>query len=257
MDSHCRHMPKRAIIRSPGSCYCECISSHPKKHELDLQKARLQHKEYSRTLSELGLDIIELEPDNDNPDSCFVEDTVVIKDGTAFITRPQPKSRQKETESIESILKPYLTVTKASPPATIEGGDVIHMSDYLISGITQRTNKEGVKQMSSLLRVNVRTITDSAIIHLKSHITCLDDNTMLSIPKYADHPVIRDFDVLIVPEEENYAANTLTIGETVLMPKGYPKTKEKVQSAGFEIITLDMSEFAKCEGAMTCLSILF
>ncbi len=250
-------MVKRAIIRPPGSRYCDCISSHPKKHELDLKMARRQHKEYSRTLSELGFDVIELAPDNDNPDSCFVEDTAVIQGGKVFISRPKPESRKKETDSIESILKSYLPITKARPPATIEGGDVIHMSDYLICGLTQRTNKEGIKQMSSSLGVNILTITDSSIIHLKSHITRLDDNTMLSIPKYADHPIIRDFDVLLVPNDENYAANTLTIGKTVLLPKGYPKTREIIETAGYEVITLDMSEFAKCEGAMTCLSILF
>ncbi|MHA1636965.1 MAG: dimethylarginine dimethylaminohydrolase family protein [Candidatus Thorarchaeota archaeon] len=250
-------MAKRAIIRPPGLNYCNCISSHPRKHDLDLKKAKLQHKVYGQTLSDLGLDIIELPPDNANPDSCFVEDTVVIKDEKAFITRPKPQSRQKETESIESILKAYLTVTKASPPATIEGGDVIHMSDHLISGITQRTNTEGVQQMSRLLGINVLTITDSSIIHLKSHVTNLDRNTMLSVSRFADHPIIRDYDVLLVPDDEGYAANTLTVGETVLIPKGYPITEGIVKIAGFDVITLDMSEFAKCEGAMTCLSILF
>lgn len=250
-------MSKRAIIRPPGSRYCDCISSHPRKHELNLEKAILQHKEYTRILSELGIDVIELPADNNNPDSCFVEDTAVIQGDKAFISRPKPESRQKETESIESILKSYLPVKKAIAPATIEGGDVIHLSDYLISGLTQRTNTEGVKQMSNSLGINVVTITDSSIIHLKSHVTYLDSNTMLCIKKYADHPIIREFDILIVPENEGYAANSLTIGETVLLPKGYPKTKETVENAGYDVITLDMSEFAKCEGALTCLSILF
>ena len=194
-------MLKRAIVRTPGKKYCDCISSHPLLSELDLNKAGNQHKEYCQTLSELGIEIIRLIPDDLNPDSCFVEDTAVIFDNKAFITRPFPESRRPEIEAIEDIIKPYMSVGRAAEPATIEGGDVIHAPDYLISGITRRTNLEGVRQMGDYLGTNVMTITDSSTIHLKSHVTYLADNKIVCSSRYVSHPILREFEKVVIGSE--------------------------------------------------------
>ena len=206
-------MSKRAIVREPGMKFCECISSHPLISSLNLEKAINQHREYCQVLSELGIEIIKLEPDDLNPDSCFVEDTAVIFQNKGFMTRPFPESRRPEIESIEEILKQYMPVKRATSPATIEGGDVVHLPDHLISGITQRTNLKGVQQMGRSLKTNVMTIVDSSIIHLKSHVTYLANNQVLCSSKYANHPILNEFVKLLVPENESYAANCLTVYE--------------------------------------------
>jgi len=166
-------------------------------------------------------------------------------------------SRRGEEKSIQMVLQEYLEVKKATPPATIEGGDIIHLDDQFICGITQRTNTDGINQMSEWLDVQVKICADPTIVHLKSYVTYLGKNTIITTKTYSDHPVFSPFEKIIVKNEESYAANTLTIGKAVLIAEGYPTVHTMIKDAGFEIITLEMSEFEKCEGALTCLSILF
>jgi len=249
--------PKRALVREPGNNYPSCISSHPFRHSIDLSRAREQHAEYCKNLSELGLEIITLPPNDELPDACFVEDTVVVHGNKALITRMAKESRRGEEDAVEEILKDYLRVRRAEAPATLEGGDVIHLPDRLICGVTQRTNNLGVSQMQNWLDFTVDKIRDPSIVHLKSYVTALDPSTMIATKTYANHHALHGLTVLVIPEEEWYAANTLTIGDTVLMPKAHPQAQKLVREAGFEVLVLDMNEFEKCEGALTCLSILF
>jgi dimethylargininase len=248
---------KQAIVRPPSSAFRHCISAHPEHHILDLSLAQEQHAEYCRTLSDLGLKLIRLPPDERYPDSCFVEDTVVVHGNRGFITRFAENSRRGEELAVSEILKDYLELGFARKPATIEGGDVIRLPDQLITGITQRTNVKGVKQMSRWLGIKSDTIEDPSIVHLKSHVTYLSRNTIIAIEDFESHPILEGFDKIIVPREEGYAANTLTLGNAVLMSQRHQGAQNLVAEAGFEVIPLDMSEFEKCEGALTCLSITF
>ncbi|MHA2224180.1 MAG: dimethylarginine dimethylaminohydrolase family protein [Candidatus Hodarchaeales archaeon] len=248
---------KHAIVREPGSNFPKCISSHPLRNSADISLARTQHKNYCNTLSELGLEVIYLPRDDVHPDSCFVEDNAIIHDNKAFIARMGAKSRRGEEFAVEEFLNDYMPTKRALQPATIDGGDVIHLSDRLISGITTRTNFEGVNQMKKWFNVTIDTCIDSTIVHLKSYVTYIRNNFMLVTKSYAKHPISSDFNILVVQEQESYAANALTIDDVVLMPSGYPKAQTLVKEAGFEVISLDMSEFQKCEGALTCLSLLF
>lgn len=248
---------KRALVRAPGASFHACISSHPLRHTISLDRARAQHARYCRTLSDLGFEVIKLKEDDKHPDACFIEDTAVIVGQKAFISRMAKESRRGEEKQVKDILKQYLNIAQAIAPATIEGGDVIHLPTRLISGITQRTNSAGVSQLREWLDIPVTTIEDSLIIHLKSHITYLAQNTLVTTKAYAAHPALSEFNVLVVPDDECYAANTLTIDDIVLLAAGFPKTKALIQQAGFSTIDMDMSEFMKCEGALTCLSLLF
>jgi len=249
--------PRRALVREPGNSYRGCISSHPLVHTVDVGLARRQHSEYCRTLAELGLEVLRLPRDDVRPDSCFVEDNAVIHGDRALICRMAKESRRGEEDAVEVSLRDHLRVRRAVAPATVEGGDVVHLTDRLISGVTERTNEEGIKQVSSWLGVKVDTIVDPRIVHLKSYVTYLGSNTMIVANEYAEHPALKGFNVLVVPEDEAYAANTLAIGENVLMPKGRRKAHVMVEEAGFDVIPLDVTEFEKCEGALTCLSLLF
>lgn len=224
---------------------------------MDVERARAQHRAYRKTLADLGLDVIALEPDDEHADACFVEDNAVVHGGKALICRMGAESRRDEVGGVEAALSHYLTTRRATEPATVEGGDVVHLPDRLISGLSQRTNDEGVHQMSEWLGVRVDTIKDPTMMHLKSYVTALGEKTVISSRRFADHPILSKFEVICVPDEEAYAADTLTVGGTVLMPAGMPKSARLVRAAGFDVVPMDVGEFEKCDGAVTCLSILF
>jgi dimethylargininase len=167
------------------------------------------------------------------------------------------ESRRGEQLEVARILEGYMPIKWAEAPATMEGGDVIHFPDRLICGLTQRTNRDGIAQMKDWLRVHVDIIEDTSIMHLKSYITSLGKSKVITTKKYFGHQAIEDLKKILVPEIEEFAADTLTIGDTVIMPTGYPRSHELVRKEGYEVITLDISEIEKCDGAITCLSILF
>ncbi len=218
--------------------------------------AREQHASYRKALGELGIEVVVLPRDDAHPDSCFVEDTAVVHDGRAVVCRPAKESRRGEVEGIEPVLSSLMPTKRIRAPATLEGGDVVHVPGGLISGLTARTNEDGVRQMQEALGVPVATIEDRTIMHLKSHVSHLGGESILVTGRYAAHPVLSRFDKVLVPEDEAYAANALSVNGTIVMPDGFPKTAAAVRGAGFDVVTLRMTEFPKCEGAMTCLSIL-
>ena len=248
---------KTALVREPGKSFSQCISSHPLHKNVSTNRAISQHQKYVQTLRDLGLDVIELSPSDSLPDSCFVEDTAVIHNKRALISHMGAKSRRGEEETVQAVLSEYLEVKKAHPPATVEGGDIIHFSDYLISGITQRTNQEGIHSLSQFLKTEVKAILDPNIIHLKSYVTNLDRNNFIMSERYSNHPIFSGMNKIILKESESYASNTLTYNGTVLIPKNFPSVTNLLKELDYDIISLEMSEFERCEGALTCLSLLF
>jgi len=249
--------PKHAIVRTPGNLYTSCLSEHPLHHTVSLKKAREQHAKYCETLSELGLEVIHVPRDDVFPDSCFVEDNAVVENGKALISRMAKESRRGEQPRVAAVLEEIMSIKWAEDPATIEGGDVVHAKGKLISGLSLRTNLEGVTQMKEWLDVPVATIFDPTIMHLKSYVTYLGKDIMIATEKYANHPALEGFNILIPPSEDEYAADTLSVGDTVLMAAGYDTAQLMVKEAGFDVISMEVSEIQKCDGALTCLSILF
>lgn len=227
------------------------------RHTVDVERARAQHASYVVALGGLGLDIIRLGRDDENPDSCFVEDTAVVHGPRALICLPAVESRRREVGAVEAALSEHVEVKRAAHPATVEGGDVLHLPDRLVCGLTRRTNAEGVAQMGDWLGVRVDTVSDPSIMHLKSYVSHISEGSILVTKAFASHPSLSGCEKLIVPDGEEYAANVLSANGAVLMPAGYPKTKRLLESAGLEVVALEMTEFPKCDGAMTCLSILF
>lgn len=248
---------RKALVREPGDNYPRCLSSHPYHLTVSLNKAREQHQKYRDILTELGLDVIIVPRDDFHPDSCFIEDNAIIHNRKALICRMAKESRRGEQAGVAKILDELMPIKWALEPATIEGGDIIHTEKKLISGITDRTNLEGVTQMRDWFNTKVDTIFDPSIMHLKSYVTYLGQGIMIATEKYSRHPVLEGFKILIPPQEEEYAADTLTIGDTVLIAENHPQTQLMVKEEGFEIISVNVSEIEKCDGALTCLSILF
>lgn len=249
--------PRMALVREPGDMYAGCLSTHPLHHTVNVEKAREQHAVYCRTLGELGLEVVRVPRDDAHPDSCFVEDNAVVHGGRALICRMAKPSRRGEEVGVAAVLEEYMPVRRAKAPATVEGGDVVHLEDRLISGVTDRTNPEGVAQMQEWLDVRVDTVFDPGIMHLKSYVTYLGRGIVMATERYAGHPALEGFSILVPPARDEYAADTLAVGDTVLMAKGYEEAQQMVREAGFDVISLDVSEIQKCDGALTCLSILF
>lgn len=248
---------KRAIVRRPGKRFTRCVSCHPMRDTVSLAKALEQHAEYRRVLSELGLEVLELPVDDSHADSCFVEDNAVVHGGKAIICRMALDSRRGEEGDVEDLLAQCVKTKRAEAPATLEGGDVVHLDDRLICGVSQRTNREGMRQMRSWLEVEVDPIVDKHMMHLKSHLTHLGRNVCVVNQRYLGRAALRGLTLIPLPREEGYAADTLSIGDTVLMARGRTRSHKLVEDAGFDVIPLDTSEFEKCDGALTCLSILF
>ena len=250
-------MAKIALVRKPGPSYSKCVSDHPQKHNLNLIKALEQHQLYCSTLEDLGLDLIYVPDKSNHPDSCFVEDTVVIHNNNAMICHMGEKTRRGEEIEIEEVLRQYFNIFHVDPPGTVEGGDVIHFKNKLISGITQRTNKEGAMQLEAKLGISVENISDNNIVHLKSYMTALSDSLIVVTKTYADQSVLKYYEKIVVPQNEEYAANTLAINGTVIIPDGNPIVKKELEKLNFDVVSLQMSEFQKCNGALTCLSVIF
>lgn len=247
----------RAITRVPGKSYVRCKSCHPLRHTIDLPLAIEQHRQYCSILKDLGLEVITLPPDENHPDACFVEDTAVIHGKKALICRAGVESRRGEEDAIAGLLSDYLTLRRAEAPATVEGGDVVHLDDRLLSGVSRRTNLDGVRQMGAWLEIKVDTIVDPGMMHLKSHVTYLGRGVAICSSRYAGHSSLAGLDVIEVPAGEEYAADTLTVGDTVLMPAGRDKAHALVRGKGFKVVPVDVSEIEKCDGALTCLSLVF
>ena len=249
--------PTKAIVREISDSYPKCISSHPAKRDLSLIKAREQHDIYVNTLIELGLDVIRLPKENKFPDSCFVEDNVVIFKSKAVISRMGAMSRRGEEEAIYQALKDYKSIQRIEKPATIEGGDVIHLPDKLISGLTQRTNEAGINDTKKWLGTPIDIIENPEIMHLKSYVTYIGNSYVVTTPQYRDHQVLGKFDKIVISSDELYGANTLTVNNTVIISQNNPILEQDLKKHGFDTISLEMTEFEKCEGALTCLSIIF
>lgn len=249
----------RAIVRELSPSYKNCVSDFPEHHLLNIDKAKEQHTRYMDTLRGLGLEIIKLEGDKSYPDCCFVEDNAVIHGNNAVITRMGINSRRGEVEAIRETLGKYRQLHSIEAPGTLEGGDIIHVEEQnlLICGYSQRTNLEGIRQLGEKLKCEVRVIENQDIVHLKSYVTYLGKETMLTTKKYENHPALSTFKKLVIDDMESYAANSLNINGTIIIPSGNVKTKELLTNNGFDVEVLDMSEFQKCEGALTCLSLPF
>jgi len=252
-----RDLTTRAIVRTPGRNFKRCISDHTLHHTVNVSIALEQHKKYCQTLQDLGVDLIELEPDDTHPDSCFVEDTVVVHGDRAMITRMAKESRRGESDKVEEVLSQFKQINRVVESGTLEGGDVIHFPDSLLCGITKRTNHAGADQLQQWLNVPVHRIEDPTIMHIKSHVTYLDRGIILLNPRYLGSPFLESLTKIVLPPEESHSANTLTIDGVVIMSSRHNKTSRLVREAGFDVLQLEMSEFEKCDGALTCLSIIF
>jgi dimethylargininase len=253
-------MFRNAIVRLP----CEGIKDGLTTSSLgkpDYSKARKQHSEYTSILRQSGLNVIVLPEKNSFPDSVFIEDVALCTSSFALVTRPGAESRRGETEGIRDILEEfYGTIEEIRLPGMLEAGDVMMAENNYFIGISGRTNNEGAGQLIKILGkygMSGIKVYLKKMLHLKSGVSYLDNNNMLVCGEFIENKLFKGYNRIEVDEEESYAANSLWINGKVLVPQGFPRTKYKIEKAGYETIVLDVSEFRKIDGGLSCLSLRF
>jgi dimethylargininase len=253
----------RAILRVPGSNLADGLTT------VDLgmphfDQVLAQHAHYSEALRECGLDLTILDPDLRHPDSTFVEDTAVLTSRAAIFTRPGAASRAGEVESIRPCVQGFFDSTLSiEAPGTVDGGDVCEAEDHFFVGISHRTNAEGARQLAAHLAsldytsstIDIRAMT--SILHLKSGISYIGDNTLVIMEEMAGNPQFSGFDLIRVSAADTYAANCVRVNGRVLLADGYPRLREELTARGFNPLVLNMSEFQKMDGGLSCLSLRF
>ena len=253
----------RAIVRIPGSNFDAGLTTADfGAPQLDL--VLQQHRLYCQALSQCGLALTPLDADLRYPDSTFVEDTAILTPRGAILTRPGAASREGEVEAIRpAILSFFPSPLTIEAPGTVDGGDVCEAGDHFFIGPSHRTNEEGARQLAVHLSgfgytsstIDVRHMT--TILHLKSGIAYIGDNTLVVMEEMADNPQFRSFDLIRVAEEESYAANCVRVNDRVLVAEGFPVLTAELRARGFNPLVLDMSEFQKMDGGLSCLSLRF
>lgn len=251
----------RAIVRDIPDSFAHALAAVPPDSPIDVALARRQHAIYVAALRVCGVDVITLPADEASPDCVFIEDTAVIANGLALVTRPGAPSRQGEVEPIAAALAPYLEVVRMLAPATLDGGDCMKLGSTLYVGRSERTNVAGFARLAEVFIPRglhiVAVDLPPGILHLKCVCTPLADDQVL----LAEHSVLSSAfggaRVVTVPAEERYAANAVAIGSHVIVADGFPRTHTALLEAGFTIHPVPTSEVRKADGSLTCQSLLF
>ncbi len=254
------HKFTHAVVRLPAHTFAAGLTT------VDLgvpvfARVMEQHARYCEALQECGLSLTVLPSDSDHPDSTFVEDTAVVTARSAILTRPGAGSREGEVAAMRPVLSGfYPSLAEIAAPGTLDGGDICETDACFFLGLSHRTNEEGARQLADLLEVpsvmiDVRAM--SSILHLKSGISYIGDNTLVAMDEMAGNPMFGGYELINVTERESYAANCVRVNDRVLVAAGYPLLTAELRARGFHPLELEMSEFQKMDGGLSCLSLRF
>lgn len=253
----------RAIVRIPGSNFADGLTT------VDLGVPHLdqvieQHARYCDALRECGLELTALEPDLRHPDSTFVEDTAILTPRAAILCRPGAASREAEVAAIRSAIERfYDRILTIDLPGTVDGGDICECEDHFFIGVSLRTSEQGARQLTEHLNslgytastIDIRHMT--TILHLKSGISYIGNNTLVVMEELADNKQFARFNLLHVSAPESYGANCVRVNDRVLLARGFPKLAGELATRGFHPLLLNISEFQKMDGGLSCLSLRF
>jgi dimethylargininase len=256
-------MYTRAIVRAPAASFAQGLTTAG-LGQPDLSKASDQHANYCAALEQCGLKLTRLPADTEHPDSTFVEDTAILTRKCAVLTRPGAPSRAGEVASIAAVLPAFFPrIHQIVSPGAVDGGDVCEADGHFFIGISERTNAEGARQLADFLaqegftstQVDIRGVP--GILHLKSGISYLGERRIVVIDGLAGHAAFADYEVARIDGDEEYAANFLRINDRLILSAGFPRFESTMRNSGLPIIAIDMSEFRKMDGALSCLSLRF
>lgn len=249
-----------ALTREPARALDACELTYREREPIDAEVAARQHRAYCEALVACGASVVTLPPVEELPDSVFVEDTAIVLEEVAVLTRPGAVSRRGEVFLIEPEVARLRPVLRIEPPATLEGGDVLRLGRTLYVGLSPRTNAEGIAGLRRLIAPHgyeVVTVEPRGCLHLKTGCSGLDDSTVLVNPEWVDVSVFRGLEVLAVDAAEPWAANVLSVAGSVCVSASFPRTAAALSARGYDVRAVEVSEFAKAEGGMTCMSLLF
>ena len=249
-----------AITRavSPGIVHCE-LTFVPRQ-PIDLAKAQSQHRAYQQALEKAGARVISLPAEPALPDSMFVEDPALVLDELAVIFPLGTETRRAEAVSIAQALSKFRKLAHIELPGAAEGGDILRIGHRLFTGLSSRTNGEGIRQLGAILApygYEVLGVSVTGCLHLKSAVTYIGRNTLLANRAWFDTKPFSGFEWIEVDPQEPHAANALLLGDTVIFPASFPLTRAHLEARGFEVAPLDISELQKAESGLTCSSLLF
>jgi dimethylargininase len=250
----------KALTKQVSPSFALCELTFLDRQPIDVAKAIGQHRAYEICLAELGAEVISLPADSSFPDAVFVEDAAIVLDEVAIITRPGAESRRGETETIAQALLPYRELRYIREPGTLEGGDVIHVGKTLYTGLSRRTNRDGVVQLEELLQpfgYRVVPVDVNGCLHLKSGACWAGGDVILANRQWINASAFRDFKIIDVAGDEPSAADVLPVGDSLLVPSNYVHTCETLRASGVNVRPIDVSELQKAEAGVTCMSLLF
>jgi dimethylargininase len=250
----------QAIVRKP----CKAIVDGLTQAGMGLPDFNLaceQHQDYIAALQECGLNVTILPSLEEYPDSCFVEDVALLTSNCAILTHPGAASRRGEVQHIQSTVQQfYPKLEQVSLPGHAEAGDIMMVNNHFYIGLSDRTNSLGAEQLIGILNTHNLTgtmIEMSELLHLKTGLSYLENNNLLTFGEMNSHPDFAKFNRIEIDAEESYAANSVWVNGTVLVPKGTPKALKAIQQLGYKTREIAMSEFLKLAGGLSCLSLRF
>ena len=248
-----------AITREVSTSIGQCELTHLSRQEIDVDRARTQHAQYENVLMGLGCRVLRLPAAPDLPDSVFVEDTAIVLDDLAVLTRPGAILRRSETQSVAEVLREYRTIFQLVEPGTLDGGDVLQIGRTLYVGSSTRSNISGIKQLKEIVApygYEVEVVKVKGCLHLKSAVTLVNEGTLLINRSWVDANSFGAMDFIDIDPREAYAANALLVGDELIYPASYPMTRLRLESDGISVRVVDVSELQKAEGALTCCSLI-
>ncbi len=251
-------MLSHAVLRRVPDSFVRCVTSAPVFPPLDPERARRQHRAYRAALEAGGSETSMVAADEDHPDGSFIEDVAVVVGGRALATRPGHPSRRGEVAPVAAVLAGMMPVESIEEPGCLDGGDVLAVGDRLFVGVSSRTNRAGIEALARFAGGHRRVIPVevSGVLHLKSAVTALDDRTVLVEPGRVDSASFEGLEIVFTAPGEHHAANVVRLADGgILAGAGSPGTADLVAGAGFEVTTVDVSEFGRADGGLTCLSI--
>ena len=248
-----------AITRRPSPRMMEAELTHIGRSVIDTAVANAQHEAYRAALGALGAEVIDLPALDADPDCAFVEDVCLALPELFVLTRPGARSRLGEVEAIAPALPADRPAARLKVPATLDGGDVLAVGRTLFVGLSTRTNTAAIEALIELLGpfgYEVIAVEVARSLHLKTAVTALPDGRLLVNPRWVDATKFDARDTIQAPEQEPFGANTLSLGDTVLVQASTPRTAERLMAEGYVVQAIDIGEFAKAEAGLTCMSII-
>jgi dimethylargininase len=251
-------LPAAALVRAPSSRIVEAELTHLQREPIDLDRVRAQHDGYLDVLSRHGVVPIQLPALDHHPDGVFVEDTVVVVDDLAVLTRPGAASRRGEVPSVRATLEARgYRIAEIRGPATLDGGDVLQVGDAVYVGRTTRTSADGAAQLAALLAPLGRRVVPvpvTGMLHLKSAATALPDGTIVAVPGCVPAAAFAGRQVIAAMEPAG--GDVLLLGDSVVVSASAPRTAASIAARGFLVETVELSELEKAEAGVTCMSVL-